>query len=572
MAALCLWLGVAGVERASAQLAPFHAEALTVASSEQRLWVVQVSADATRLGTRGVGEAFQVLPVQFDGRVALATAAGDRLYAFFDDASFYSVTPDSPLRPEVVLPSRGLPWDFCAIDGVVFALVSGATAVDLVDEATPPELRQVSAEDDRLYVIAYHATRWRLLARTATPHPERRLGAATGLQGSSAHPRLVPLADALHVFWCPESAGGIAHQRIDPATGHVAPATPNLISLSAAGAEKPRAFWPIAVNRYWLLALTRAAPDGGDDLRFLRAVSAEALLAGDWTPIEPTPSAATPPAAVGRRYEALFAYNQHLGLLSAGEGAEPRLDFICFGGPTSEPAVTITELFRPDPRLIYGPSLNAAVFMILLMTLGGVFVLRRSVLVQPAVLPPGQIIAAIGRRALAALLDLVPLAALAALLMRLPRQATVGALLEWAFGSDTAHAGVPELATLLWWVYATASYAIYGFVMELLTGRTVGKQLCGLHVTNEVGARPVALQLAVRNGLRVLELLPPLWALAALIALTPKRQRVGDVFARTVVVQRIASQRDSRHADAKSPSDGESDTPPSNDQTPSNDG
>jgi uncharacterized RDD family membrane protein YckC len=47
----------------------------------------------------------------------------------------------------------------------------------------------------------------------------------------------------------------------------------------------------------------------------------------------------------------------------------------------------------------------------------------------------------------------------------------------------------------------------------------------------------------VRNVLRCLELMPPFWVLGFVVVLSRNRQRVGDIFARTIVVRRLGRPR-----------------------------
>ena len=69
--------------------------------------------------------------------------------------------------------------------------------------------------------------------------------------------------------------------------------------------------------------------------------------------------------------------------------------------------------------------------------------------------------------------------------------------------------------------------------------RTIGKVFLGTRVLSENGTRPNAVQIVARNVSRFLELLPPLWVLGFLVVLSRNRQRLGDIFARTVVVRGV---------------------------------
>ena len=69
---------------------------------------------------------------------------------------------------------------------------------------------------------------------------------------------------------------------------------------------------------------------------------------------------------------------------------------------------------------------------------------------------------------------------------------------------------------------------------EMATGRTLGKMLLGGRVVGLDGSRPRPLAILIRNGFKMVVLLVPVLAVAAL--LNPNAQGLGDNLARTVVV------------------------------------
>ena len=97
---------------------------------------------------------------------------------------------------------------------------------------------------------------------------------------------------------------------------------------------------------------------------------------------------------------------------------------------------------------------------------------------------------------------------------------------------------------MLWWGIACGTSTLYALVMELLVQRTVGKLLMGTRVLSERGTAPHVLQTILRNVLRLLELMPPFWLLGFLVVLSRNRQRLGDIFARTLVVRHVKSAGD----------------------------
>ncbi len=102
---------------------------------------------------------------------------------------------------------------------------------------------------------------------------------------------------------------------------------------------------------------------------------------------------------------------------------------------------------------------------------------------------------------------------------------------EAADGSATLElTGAPAV---LWFALAF----LYYFVSELCTGRTLGKALLGLRVVREGGPLNAA-SVAVRTVLRVVDVLPVFYLVGFITAVATgdRRQRLGDVAARTYVV------------------------------------
>jgi uncharacterized RDD family membrane protein YckC len=94
-------------------------------------------------------------------------------------------------------------------------------------------------------------------------------------------------------------------------------------------------------------------------------------------------------------------------------------------------------------------------------------------------------------------------------------------------------------ASLLAMLSVTGLWTLYAFVCEAATGRTIGKRVMHLHVVGRDGARITICQAAVRNVLRVVDLLPFVYVVGQLTMLDSgpeRRQRVGDLAARTTVV------------------------------------
>ena len=77
-------------------------------------------------------------------------------------------------------------------------------------------------------------------------------------------------------------------------------------------------------------------------------------------------------------------------------------------------------------------------------------------------------------------------------------------------------------------------FLLHTIASEAITGRTLGKLLLGLAVVDYRGDTPSLVRVVGRGVLKVLDLV--LWMLIILAIVTPARQRLGDLVARTLVV------------------------------------
>jgi len=80
---------------------------------------------------------------------------------------------------------------------------------------------------------------------------------------------------------------------------------------------------------------------------------------------------------------------------------------------------------------------------------------------------------------------------------------------------------------------------LYYFAAEAATGRTLGKAALGLRVRSADGSRARPAQILGRTLLRVVDSLPFLYlvGLISIVASGDRRQRLGDLAARTQVVR-----------------------------------
>ncbi len=105
-----------------------------------------------------------------------------------------------------------------------------------------------------------------------------------------------------------------------------------------------------------------------------------------------------------------------------------------------------------------------------------------------------------------------------------------------------AWGGTGPWVQLLWGPFTLVMFLVwflYFTYFESTTGQTLGKRLLGLRVIYVPSGRPPDFAHAtVRNVLRFIDWLPAFYLVGFVLALTtPKRQRLGDVLAETVVAR-----------------------------------
>lgn len=123
-------------------------------------------------------------------------------------------------------------------------------------------------------------------------------------------------------------------------------------------------------------------------------------------------------------------------------------------------------------------------------------------------------------------------------------------LLAWALSNV-----IGDWAAVLFFVGLFVVYFGYDIAFETLaSGRTPGKRWTGLRVVKVGGAPVTFMTSAVRNLLRLVDMLPTMYLIGMVtIIATPKNQRLGDMAAGTIVVRERTVGPSSSSAAASSP-------------------
>ena len=204
------------------------------------------------------------------------------------------------------------------------------------------------------------------------------------------------------------------------------------------------------------------------------------------------------------------------------------------------------EDFRPVPRLkLPGSSVlggrwsQILSYLCLVFLFITVFWRRQASLLRPAELPSGFGPAGLTRRAAGFVLDFLPAVAVTAPMWAEPWRELADALIEYGEQPEQIEPFLEKL-----WVpslLVRGVYAAYCLGWELWRGSTPGKMAMRCGVCGLSGRPCTRRQLVVRNLFRIIELEPLLLVgpLLLLLVISRNRQRLGDMWACTLVVERL---------------------------------
>jgi uncharacterized RDD family membrane protein YckC len=230
----------------------------------------------------------------------------------------------------------------------------------------------------------------------------------------------------------------------------------------------------------------------------------------------------------------LSVFQKSIAVASINDEGHPQVSFYDpeTGRLTGAPVVVAALIEPPAPRVSPGARqfLQYAVLAAVLMA---VFVWRRERVLLIAPIKSEQTFARMDRRFTAFSLDLLILAPIwVPMLYALWRSGApdLSASEQLVVRQDT------QSGPLFWGgAMVGAVFGLYAGILEILMGQTFGKRIVGCRVVREDGEPCDARAVFVRNILRVVEF--HFMALVLLVLFTPARQRLGDLLARTIVVE-----------------------------------
>ncbi len=237
---------------------------------------------------------------------------------------------------------------------------------------------------------------------------------------------------------------------------------------------------------------------------------------------------------------ALGLFSDRLVLLRQTEkGAEAGFWATATGGKPDQPF----QLLPAAPAL-EGPTStrgvrDLAVTIVVAAMLLLVFWRRQESNAAPLALPPGLQVAGPAKRMAAFTVDALPAAILVFWLWYDPIMSFYHEV-NAASASGQDHAVDPPQSVIWAWFWFRVIYTSYCTLFELWLAATPGKRLLGCRVLSETLEKAGPMQIAIRNVARMIELEPflKIWPFMIVAFITRNRQRMGDLLARTIVVER----------------------------------
>jgi uncharacterized RDD family membrane protein YckC len=142
----------------------------------------------------------------------------------------------------------------------------------------------------------------------------------------------------------------------------------------------------------------------------------------------------------------------------------------------------------------------------------------------------------LGSRIVAGIIDYIIIGIVTGILSILliaPWTTMTGPGMMGAFGAAGWMSGIWGIIGLMWLLWL-----VYFTYFEGTSGQTIGKKFSHIKVIKENGSKCDFGSALVRNILRIIDHLPFLYILGIiLVAVTEKKQRLGDMLAKTIVVK-----------------------------------
>ena len=529
---LCLALAAALALAQPAQ----HPSPPLLCGDSQTLWLVRPSADGSNFDVlfRPTGEKWRTLASALGGKVGQAASMGGTLHVIFKDPLGQGMFQmNSPEMAPLAMPSDSQwpqntpPLALCAADrfGAIttpslIALV--AREADALLPASAPASRAstssaASAPAVYLQPFQFADGKWRALS----PKPADSIASAR----FAPNDRVLIAVAGGRLYRMISGPGRQANAfAVWDNTNKDLPAWRPIPMEKDLADSKPVAMLTLAGK----LTIVAAGPGDNQKMQLALFVMEDAehfsknAIQLNQKPYTWDASSPPVPAAMGEQFEMVWQQDGKI------------MDSRCaLSGKMKEPEEIPTASLEPDAaaRQAYNYFLGA-IFLAVVVLLA----LRRNMLPKPFELSPQMIPGNLLKRGMAALVDMLPWFGIAILVIGLTPEE-----IQAPFNDPPTLTNKHIFVDIM----GKSLYVIYCTLMETFMGTTVGKMIFRLRVVGDQGQRPTLRSVALRNLMKVMELLPiPLPLLSQGLPLllffpifSPYRLRIGDLMARTSVVE-----------------------------------
>ncbi|MCA9243095.1 MAG: RDD family protein [Phycisphaerales bacterium] len=521
---VALFAVVPGLRAQNAEQGHAEAEApsgssIFVSATGKTLWVGESRANRSQILWRQAVTDFDVLrPIRIAGEIAHIEALDESVFVQLETGLYEYDRSDLTDVPSTIsnLPGDAQPLALATGDGTLYAVVSGDVARQIRPNADAPALPSdapsVNLDGADYVVVRYRGERWQPF---------------TALPTSGSGPPAICLVDSrLVLAWRQDETIHTAEITFE----HDQPIRTRSQPVQVNGIEK---WWLTAVGGVPTLVTVRTSEsDKPIAFRWLGAPDER-----KWSPVSLTLSE-LPEGVADATVEFAVGFNQQIALLLRTSDAAPVLRYAGLGIPPTLKSERLDETLRgPAAAMRVDEVVQAATWIILIAIIVSITFFRRGAITRDAVLPAGVAHALLFQRAIAALIDMAPIAIGLAALVGVDWRQGLALLAQW--GVFAQPEAMRDADLLKWWALTSLTYVGYACVMEMTVGRTIGKFAMRIRVISDTGEKPRPWQMFARNAFRLIELMPQFWILYLMVALARNRQRIGDVFARTVVVRRF---------------------------------
>jgi len=528
------------------------ADEMMLTGSGDRLWLVRIDRQeepSFDVLTYQAGHDWQWVARNLTGQPIIIAAGGAQLHVLTGpETSYFSILPgenrtfvrDLPnelTQGDAVPLSACTAHNFAGVDGwsLLVALphysnptltvqpdqrppqaAEGASPVD-ADQPAPAQMPAPAKRQATLTVLQYGGGEW----RTLTELPDVQIGNDNRMLSTVVGDMLYLLTggtEGNNKLW---AWAGDGHQWITVVLSDEA-ATGEVLSMFPAG------------DRLMMLVALQAQQDRPLSLTILSSGPTDGLASSQPITINGQPF--SPPRAPLAAPLVAPVELHRVGMLWQ-EGQTVRFTLCDIMHGEADPPIDLAVLAQGPPDTSGQKVLNYFLIVLVLATFTIVILVRPQIPPGPIILPPTCRPAPLGKRAMACLVDLMSISIVVSLILPTPEPPMdlIGNPSEFfSVYSEmlmTRQAAYSVIATL-------CTYMVYGIVMEARFAATVGKMLFRIRVAAGDGQRPGLREVVLRNVVKMLELFPMLWLLLLVPLLNPARQRLGDILARTVVLER----------------------------------